>query len=138
MEGSGPFGNRLLDALDGAIAAVEESRWLSALFSPESLTMTVAAAASSTFRDRIRGALRPYVDQAKANGELRAQLDPDAVADWLVHVAQMLVMDHLAAAQRDAHMDRRATLRDFVIPAILSATVPDAAPVPRRRKSAQR
>lgn len=138
MDGSGPFGNRLLDALDGAIAAVEESRWLSALFSPESLTMTVAAAASTTFRDRIREALRPYVDQAKANGELRAQLDPDAVADWLVRVAQMLVMDHLAAGQRDAHMDRRATLRDFVIPAILSVTVADAAPAPRRRKGAKR
>jgi AcrR family transcriptional regulator len=61
MEGSRPFSSRLLDALDGAIAAVEESRWLRVLFSPESFTMTVAAAASTAFRDRIRQALRPYV-----------------------------------------------------------------------------
>jgi hypothetical protein len=122
----------------GAITAVEESRWLSALFSPESLTMTVAAAASTAFRDRIREALRPYVDAAKASGELREQLDPDAVADWLVRVAQMLLMDHLAGGQHDARMDRRATLRNFVIPGILSATAADAAPVPRRRESAKR
>jgi hypothetical protein len=41
----------------------------------------------------------PNVDAAKANGELREQLDPEAVADWLVPVAQMLLMDHLAGAQ---------------------------------------
>jgi AcrR family transcriptional regulator len=138
MEGNGPFGNRLLDALDGAIAAVEKSRWLRALFSPESFTMTVAAAASTAFRDRIRQALRPYVDAAKANGELREQLDPDAVADWLVRVAQMLLMDHLAGGQQVARMDRRATLRNFVIPGILSPTAADAATVPKRTKSAKR
>jgi AcrR family transcriptional regulator len=138
MEGNAPFGGRLLDALDGAIAAVEESRWLRVLFSPESLTMTVAAAASTAFRDRIRQALRPYVDAAKANGELRKQLDPNAVADWLVRVAQMLLMDHLAGDQHDARMDRRATLRNFVIPGILSPTAADAATVPTRTKSAKR
>ena len=138
MEGNGPFSNRLLDALDGAIAAVEKSRWLRVLFSPESFTMTVAAAASTAFRDRIRQALRPYVDAAKANGELREQLDPDAVADWLVRVAQMLLMDHLAGGQHDARMDRRATLRNFVIPGILSPTAANAATVPTRTKSAKR
>jgi AcrR family transcriptional regulator len=48
MEGSRLFSKRLLDALDGAIAAVEKSRWLRVLFSPESFTMTVAAEASMT------------------------------------------------------------------------------------------
>ena len=134
MEGNRPFGDRLLDALDGAIAAVAESRWLRALFSPESLTMTVAAAASTAFRDRIREALRPYVDAAKANGELREQLDPDGVADWLVRVAQMLLIDHFSAGQHDARMDRRATLRDFVIPGILSSAGADAAKLPVRTK----
>ncbi|WP_163714657.1 TetR/AcrR family transcriptional regulator [Mycobacterium timonense] len=138
MEGDGPFGNRLLDALDGAIAAVEKSRWLRALFSPESLTMTVAAAASTAFRDRIREALRPYVDAAKATGELREQLDPDAVADWLVRVAQMLLMDHLAGGPHDARMDRRATLRNFVIPGILSSTAADAATLSLPTKNARR
>lgn len=138
MKGNGPFGKRLLDALDGAIAAVEKSRWLRVLFSPESLTMAVAAAASTAFRDRIREALRPYVDAAKANGELREQLDPDAVADWLVRVAQMLLMDHLAGSQHNTRMDRRATLRNFVIPGILSTTAADAATVPTPRKSAKR
>lgn len=137
MEGNRPFGNRLLDALDGAIAAVETSRWLRALFSPDSLTMTVAAAASTAFRDRIREALRPYVDAAKANGELREQLDPDAVADWLVRVAQMLLMDHLAGGQHDTRMDRRAMLRNFVIPGILSPAASEAA-TPIRRKNAKR
>ncbi|WP_406817839.1 TetR/AcrR family transcriptional regulator [Mycobacterium sp. M23085] len=138
MKGSRPFGNRLLDALDGAIAAVEKSRWLRVLFSPESFTMTVAAAASTAFRDRIRETLRPYVDAAKASGELREQLDPDAVADWLVRVAQMLLMDHLAAGPHDAHMDRRSTLRNFVIPGILSPAAADAATVTTRAKSAKR
>jgi hypothetical protein len=138
MEGRRPFSNRLLDALDGAISAVEESRWLRVLFSPESFTMTVAAAASTAFRDRIRQALRPYVDAAKASGELREQLDPDAVADWLVRVAQMLLMDHLAGGRHDSRMDRRATLRNFVIPGILSSTAAGAATVPTRTKSAKR
>jgi AcrR family transcriptional regulator len=129
----GPFGARLLDALDGAVGAVEESRWLSVLFSPESLTMTVSVAASGAFRDRIRDVLRPHVEAAKADGELREQLDPDAVADWLVRVAQMLLMDHLAGGQHDARMDRRATLRNFVIPGILSPTAADTATARTRR-----
>jgi hypothetical protein len=97
--------------------------------------MLLAAAASTAFRDRIRQALRPYVDAAKANGELREQLDPDAVADWLVRVAQMLLMDHLAGGQHDARMDRRATLRNFVIPGILSASAADTATARRRRRA---
>jgi AcrR family transcriptional regulator len=116
----GTFGDRLLDALDGAVGAVEESRWLSVLYSPESLTITVSVAASGAFRDRIRDVLRPHVEAAKAAGELRQQLDPDAVADWLVRVAQMLLMEHLTERPDENRSDRRALLRDFVIPGILN------------------
>ena len=116
----GRFGERLLDALDGAVGAVEESRWLSVLFSPDSLTMTVSVAASGAFRDRIRDVLRPHVEAAKAAGELREELDPDAVADWLVRVAQMLLMEHLTSRPDETRPERRALLRDFVIPGILS------------------
>ncbi|UXA20156.1 TetR/AcrR family transcriptional regulator [Mycobacterium sp. SMC-4] len=116
----GSFGDRLLDALDGAVGAVEQSRWLSVLFSPESLTMTVSVAASGSFRDRIRDVLRPHVEAAKAAGELRAHLDPDAVADWLVRVAQMLLMEHLTTRPDETRQERRALLRDFVIPGILN------------------
>ena len=118
----GPFGDRLLDTLDGAVGAVEQSRWLRVLFSPESLTMTVSVAASGVFRDRIRDVLRPHVEAAKADGELREQLDPDAVADWLVRVAQMLLMEHLTTQPDEARPDRRALLRDFVIAGILTPT----------------
>jgi hypothetical protein len=52
-------------------------------------TMTVSVAASGAFRDRIRDVLRPHVEAAKADGELREQLDPDAVADWLVPCASL-------------------------------------------------
>ena len=122
LSGNGSFGDRLLDALDGAIGAVEGSRWLSVLFSPESLTMTVSVAASGAFRDRIRDVLRPHVEAAKARGELREQLHPDAVADWLVRVAQMLLMEHLVTRPGETRADRRALLRDFVIPGILNPT----------------
>ncbi len=64
-----------------------------------------------------------------------AAIDPDAVADWLVRVAQMLLMDHLAGGQPDARMDRRGTLRNFVIPGILSPTAVDAATVPHERRA---
>ncbi|BBZ25882.1 TetR family transcriptional regulator [Mycolicibacterium madagascariense] len=120
MLADGAFGDRLLDALDGAIGAVEQSRWLSVLFSPDSLTMTVSAAASGAFRDRIRDVLRPHVEAGKASGDVREQLDPDAVADWLVRVAQMLLMDHLTTRPDETRPQRRALLRDFVIPGILT------------------
>jgi AcrR family transcriptional regulator len=120
MLADGAFGDRLLDALDGAIGAVEQSRWLSVLFSPESLTMTVSVAASGVFRDRIRDVLRPHVEAAKGSAELREELDPDAVADWLVRVAQMLLMEHLTTHPDETRPDRRALLRDFVIPGILN------------------
>jgi AcrR family transcriptional regulator len=116
----GPFGDRLLDALDSAIGAVERSRWLSVLFSPESVSMTVSVAASGAFRGRIRDVLRPHVEAAKSAGELREELDPDAVADWLVRVAQMLLMEHLSVRPDESRPDRRALLRDFVIPGILN------------------
>ena len=121
MLADGAFGDRLLDALDGAIGAVEQSRWLSVLFSPDSLTMTVSAAASGAFRDRIRDVLRPHVEAGKASGDVREQLDPDAVADWLVRVAQMLLMDHLTTRPDETRPQRRALLRDFVIPGILNS-----------------
>jgi AcrR family transcriptional regulator len=81
MEGSRPFSSRLLDALDGAIAAVEESRWLRVLFSPESFTMTVAAAASTAFRDRIRQALRPYVSVSPLSEQVVQQPPPGRVGE---------------------------------------------------------
>lgn len=119
LERDGPFGDRLLDALDGALSIVENSRWLSILFSPESLSTAVSAAASGAFRDRIRDVLRPYVEAAKTHGELRTELDPDATADWLVRVAQMLLMERVAGIQ-DNTSDRRAMFRDFVIPGLLN------------------
>jgi hypothetical protein len=114
---------RLLDGLDGAIGAVEESRRLRVLFSPESLTTTVAAAGSIAFRARIREALRPYVEAAKSSGELRELLDSDAVADWLVRVAQMLMIEQLTSRPVVAGIDRRAVLRDFVISGLLSSSM---------------
>jgi AcrR family transcriptional regulator len=122
LERDGPFGDRLLDALDGALSIVEGSRWLSILFSPESLTMAVSASASGAFRDRIRGILRPHVEAAKIHGELREDLDPDATADWLVRVAQMLLMERVAGIQ-DETTDRRSVFRDFVIPGLISHRV---------------
>lgn len=118
LERDGAFGDRLLDALDGALSIVEGSRWLSILFSPESLTMAVSASASSAFRDRIRGVLRPHVETAKVHGELREDLDPDATADWLVRVALMLLMERVAGIQ-DETMDRRTVFRDFLIPGLI-------------------
>lgn len=117
LEGAGPFGDRLLDALDGALGSVEGSRWLSILFSPESLSMAVSASASGAFRDRIREVLRPHVQAAKSAGEIRADLDPDATADWLVRVAQMLLMERVAGVEQTT--DRRAVFRDFVIPGLI-------------------
>lgn len=116
----GPFGERLLDALDGAIGAVQRSRWLTLLFAPGSLTMTVSVAASGVFRQRIRDALRPHVEAAKADGTLRQDLDSDVTADWLVRVAQMLLIESLTELADSAKTERRALLRDYVITGILS------------------
>lgn len=121
LERDGPFGDRLLDALDGALSIVEGSRWLSILFSPESLTTAVSASASGAFRDRIREVLRPHVEAAKNHGEIRAELDPDATADWLVRVAQMLLMERVAGVRKET-TDRRAVFRAFVIPGLLNAS----------------
>jgi AcrR family transcriptional regulator len=120
LERDGPFGDRLLDALDGALSIVEGSRWLSMLFSLESLTMAVSASASGAFRDRIRDVLRPHVEAAKTHGELRADLNPDATADGLVRVAQMLLMERVAGVQEKT-TDRRAVFRDFVIPGLINS-----------------
>ena len=93
------------------VGAVEGSRWLSVLFSPESLTMTVSVAASGAFRDRIRDVLRPHVEAAKASGELREQLDPDAVADWLVRATDAADGTPHHPARRDQARPPRAASR---------------------------
>ena len=124
LTGAGTFADRLLHALDGALSIVAESRWLSILFSPESVGMAVSASASGAFRDRIREVLRPHVEVANAGGEIRADLDPDATADWLVRVAQMLLMERVAGIP--AMADRRAVFRDFVIPGLLATNRPTA------------
>ena len=118
---SGPFSERLLNALEVTLDTVERSRWLSVLFSPESVQTSVSAAASSVFRGRIREVFRPHALAAKESGELRHDLDPDAAADWLVRVAQMLLMEQMTEAD-DAAADRRTVFRDFVIPGLVNPT----------------
>ncbi|MEE9243236.1 MAG: TetR/AcrR family transcriptional regulator [Mycobacterium sp.] len=122
LANDGPFSERLLDALDGAIGAVQHARWLTLLFDPESLTMTVSVAASGVFRERIRAALRPHVEAAKADGTLRQDLDPDTTADWLVRVAQMLLIENLSEPPGNTRLERRALLRDYVVTGILNPT----------------
>lgn len=119
LSGAGTFEDRLLDALDGTLGIVAKSRWLRILFSPESLGMAVAVSASGAFRDRIRGVLRPHVEAAKSAGELRTDLDPDATADWLVRVSQMLLMERVARVA-DQATGHRAVFRDFVIPGLIN------------------
>ena len=67
---------------------------------------------------------RLYPSASKADGTLRRELEPDTTADWLVRVAQMLLIENLTEGAVESKPDRRALLRDFVITGILSPTTP--------------
>lgn len=117
VEADRPFAERLVDAMAWIVAEVRGSPHLARLFTGSDLAGTwpaldpderVLAATSSFFR--------PYLEQAAADGLLRA--DPAPTLDWLLR--QILVF-LLVPGAAPTDQEVRVQLRTFVMPAVLRA-----------------
>jgi AcrR family transcriptional regulator len=121
LEEDGPFSDRLVTAVDGAIESVTQSRWFEVMFTADSLGMTVTGIAAEEVLTGVADLLTPFIEDARQRGEVRADLDPREAVEWLNRVARMMLLE-LAAGAPDAlrGAERRDVLRRFVLPALLA------------------
>jgi AcrR family transcriptional regulator len=130
----GPFGERMLAAVEHVAAGIEESAYLRLLFSPDAAGLTTrVAAASDAFRARAERALLPFVDEALVRGELRADLTVDEVVSWLVRISLLLMTPD---GRGEPLGDAREDFRRFVLPGLLAEEPEKGGPVSRRRAGA--
>ena len=141
-------GNRFLDRLSVRIAdepelaeaivegvlftirAIQSDENLALLFAPEAAGITTSiAGASEALFDITAQFLRPYFETAQVGGTLRAGVDLDEAAEWVLRaILSMVTFD--GTRQRDDGELRRY-LRTFLVPALVELPTPPARP--RRR-----
>jgi AcrR family transcriptional regulator len=117
MDKPGPFADRLLKATMKSIDSVRSGKYLPLMLTPEgSLLASKAVMASSAFYDTTRATMGPYVEAAKANGEVRADLDLDDFNEWMLRIMFSFAMFDSPAKDVQKHI--RHMLSTFLIPAI--------------------
>lgn len=117
LDGDGPFGPRLVDALVLTVETIRAADHLQDLFTGQTST---AAWPEVDPDDRVVGAIhgffQPYFADAADRGLLRA--DPDETLNWVLYQALLFLVMPITAPDADAV---RSMLETFVLPAVLAA-----------------
>jgi AcrR family transcriptional regulator len=113
------------------IRAIQSDENLALLFAPEAagITASVAGASDALF-DITAQFLRPYFEAAQDGGTLRAGVDLDEAAEWVLRA--ILSMVSFDGPRQRGDDDLRRYLRTFLVPALVSPQTP-APTRPRRR-----
>jgi len=72
---------------------------------------------NSVFRDKVRAIMLPVVSSARSNDELRADLEPEQLVDWII---RELLMIKMATPWSEARL--RQHIRHFIKPVLTSDT----------------
>jgi AcrR family transcriptional regulator len=109
------FPDRLVRSIVQARTAIPQSRFLSLLFDAESAAVTVrVAAASERFRKRTVEGLARFIDAAVQRREVRADVAPEAMAEWVMRIVFMLMTD----SPMPPANDEEDLLRTFLLPSL--------------------
>ncbi len=123
----------LVEGVLFTIRNVQSDENLALLFAPETAGITTSVPGASEALFGITAEfLRPFFEAARANGTLRACVDVDEAAEWVLRAILSLVSFDGLHARDDAAI--RSFIRCFLVPAILSETVEGLAPQTRARR----
>lgn len=81
---------------------------------------------NSVFRDKVRAIMLPVVSSARSNGELRTDLEPEQLVDWIIRELLMIKMATPWCEER-----LRQHIRHFIRPVL----VPDSPAEPSAREA---
>jgi AcrR family transcriptional regulator len=127
------FATAIVDGVLFTISAVRADRHLALLFAPEAagITSEIAGASDALFKANAEF-LRPRLEAAREAGALRAGLDLDEAAEWVLRTILSLLTIKGPVARSEAA--NRRYLLTYLVPA-LAAEPPLVASRPRRRKA---
>jgi len=118
MARASTFADGIVDGVAYSVAAARRDRYLAFVFAPGEAPVASGALGSSPENRSFNAAgLRPLLEDARARGEMRPDLDVDEVADWLLRVV-LLVLTLPPEEQQDT------AVRRFVGRLIVPALVP--------------
>jgi AcrR family transcriptional regulator len=102
------------------VDAVRADANLALLFTPETAGVTESiVGASDTLFSTTAEFLRPYFEAAKASGTLRAEVDVDEAAEWIVRCIISLLT--VSDPRRRTKAQQKKLLRTFLVPALVVA-----------------
>jgi AcrR family transcriptional regulator len=117
MNRPGSFAERYLEATMRSIYAVRSGKYLPLMLSPEgALLASKSITASNAFYESARATMEPFFERAKADGEVRADLELDDLIEWNVRVIFSFAMFD-GPIKRDRAGLRRL-VGDFLLPAL--------------------
>jgi AcrR family transcriptional regulator len=87
MSRPGPFADRIIEAALRSIESVRKGRYLPLMLTPEgSILASKAVTASTAFYETMRETMGPFLSRAKADGEIRADVDLDDLNEWMLRL----------------------------------------------------
>jgi len=117
MSQPGPFADRLVKATLRSINAIRSGRYLPLMLTPEgALLASKAVTASSAFYESSRETMGPFLEAAKAAGEVRAEIELDDFIEWTLRIIFSFAMFE-SPTKRDAKSLRRL-IDTFLVPAL--------------------
>jgi AcrR family transcriptional regulator len=113
----GPFADRLIKATMRSIESVRQGKYLPLMVTPEgAILASKAVTASSAFYETMRETMGPFVEQAKADGELRPDLELDDFNEWMLRIIFSFAMLDSPTQRDQKHI--RHLLETFLSPAL--------------------
>jgi AcrR family transcriptional regulator len=112
----GPFADRLVKGMMRSIEAIRQGKYLPLMLTPEgAILATKAVTASSAFYDTMRETMGPFVEQAKADGEVRPEVELDDFNEWTLRIIFSFAMFD-SPTQRDHQKHIKRMLEEFLVP----------------------
>lgn len=113
------FAQAMVDGVLFTVDTVRADARLAMLFAPEAagLTESIVGASDALFATTT-GFLRPYFEAAQASGQLRADVDLDDAAEWILRCVISLLT--LSSPRKRSKAAQRQLLATFLVPALAS------------------
>jgi AcrR family transcriptional regulator len=117
--GDQPIGDRLVDGVLYAVDQVRSDEHLALLFTPEAAGVTGRlVGASEALFAQSTAYLEPLLVAAQQSGDLRADLEADALTEWLIRIILSLLTVHGPRSRTRAQT--RALLEVYMLPALVA------------------
>jgi AcrR family transcriptional regulator len=123
-----PFADALVEVTMNLSSRVNESPTLSGLFAASTASESFQLLfGEQDFLKLVHRYLDPYIREAKARGDLRAEIEVGDAVEWVTHVAFSLIGPNAAIRKTD-EQHVRSLLRTFLLPGLTGRVSPGTEP----------